>query len=424
MRPRLPEREREPALRADSTRRETAPRVGGGTARGLRGSSVAPSTAEEPRSLFTESRAAWHGPTAREVDARLRAEESEPPARRTRRYVPRSVAHCGGLDYAITTWRVDGEGEPETERFRCRSWRCPRCRRAVAFQDYARIACGIGSRALWVYLVLTMPAEARELPLWQRYVEAKRRWRGAFRKGLVRRWGKSVYVQTWEAHRDGTPHLNLCLSGEAAERMIAGGKHGRVLNARGELRDLAVRSGFGPVLWVEPAWTPQPGSERPLDGLASYLVKCWHSLGGSGPLRARGKLAAELARAEAKAGDQTPIDAPRRFRRFSASPGLLPARIRGGKVTGAVHADATRAWTWDDVRRWEEKRERSAIRLLELAERIDRLGLPLPAWVDRVRPHGQPEEAAGKGRVRGVRRSRVARGDADAQESARAHARG
>lgn len=347
-------------------------------------------------------------------ERRAAAVEARRAARRV--FVPKSVHLCGGPEYRLTTWRRDGTGEPETEPFRCRSWRCARCRSAVAFQDYARIAQGISTRDVWVYVVLTLPAEARRLSLWDRFNGAKAIWRGPFRKALARRWGPSVYVQTWEAHRDGTPHLNLCLSGPAASAMIAGGSHGRVLNVRSELRDMAVRSGFGPVLWVEPAWTPREGAERPLDGLASYLVKCWAALGGSGPLKARGKLAAELARAEAKHGDQTPVGAPPRFRRFSASPRLLPPRLKGDVVTGLVHENRGRSWTWQDVERWERRRERASVRLLEVVERLELSGFPVPAWADRIVRHGQDKTVSGEGALPSLRRENQQGGHAVAQQ--------
>jgi hypothetical protein len=78
-------------------------------------------------------------------------------------------------------------------------------------------------------------------------------------------------------------------------------------------RDAAVRAGFGPVVWAE-CITP-----RNPDALAGYFIKLARELtGGVGGDK----------------GDQSPVDAPKGFRRIRASRGLLPKSTLFGRGDG------------------------------------------------------------------------------------------
>jgi hypothetical protein len=156
---------------------------------------------------------------------------------------------------------------------------------------------------------------------------------------------------------------------------------------RGEIRALAVRAGFGQVFWLEETWTPKEGEERPLAGLASYLVKLSRTLGVDGAPGRRGgeKLAGELTRSALKPGDQTPISAPIGFRRIRASRGILPPRYRGNPAwTGALGASSDPAWTWGVARNVNEARELKVEGACRAIEELEGRGLPIPDAVRRV----------------------------------------
>lgn len=130
----------------------------------------------------------------------------------------------------------------------------------------------------------------------------------SFRKRLVRAWGKTAYVQTWERHQKGGAHVNVIVgNAEIHKRCRDGGW--REFRKRWAIPN-AVECGFGPVLWVEPV--------RSVSEMAGYLVK----------------LARELTGADLK--NQIPTDAPAHFRRIRASRGLLPKPIKSGLYTGRM----------------------------------------------------------------------------------------
>lgn len=128
-----------------------------------------------------------------------------------------------------------------------------------------------------------------------------------FRKRFCREWGPMNYVQTWEAHRSGQPHVNVAISNEnfwtaccvdwQAVRRTWVKPHARA-------------SGFGRIAHVTVAYD--------LDGMAGYFTK----------------LARELTGTASK--DQTPYNAPPHFRRLRASVGFLPPPYRDDQVTGEL----------------------------------------------------------------------------------------
>lgn len=238
----------------------------------------------------------------------------------------RSVRHCGS--YSIVAWRRDGEGRATAFPCLCKSWRCDAgCAWKVAREDYRRIETAATSRRDWVYLVLTLdPREHRDR--WAAFRVGGLLWDKRLRRRLEREHGRLEYVQTWEQHRSGFPHVNILLRSPALldrvrelgiERRTAKGPHGerRALFPlwRRDLARLAPECGFGLRVWAE---LIEPESAQ---GMAAYLAK--HAL------------ASELTRAHTKHGDQRPKEAPRHFRRVRSSRGLLPPRkTSSGQWTG------------------------------------------------------------------------------------------
>lgn len=321
--------------------------------------------------------------------------------------VPVSVAWCATGARQLVVWHRDGTGEVDTRAFRCKSWRCPRCRGHVGLIDYARCAQALAGGHRWLYCVLTLPAEARKRPIWERYRDAGKRWDQALRKRLQRRYGRIQYLQTWEQHRDGTPHLNVVLGGDALLDEVASlGAGAPRWNARARRavavprwrkwwRSSAVACGFGRVTWVEQLWSPESGRAKPAEGLAAYMVKLAHNLGVEGAEQIQNPLdrkAGELTRADVK--DQTPLSAPRGFRRLRASQGLLPPRWGPGELTGALRPSEEGSWDWPRVRRWQEQRESAISKAFDELERCAAQGLPLPDQVRKIVAREHRKQAA------------------------------
>ena len=127
------------------------------------------------------------------------------------------------------------------------------------------------------------------------------------RKRLTRQFGPLLYIQTWEAHRSGYPHVNLCVSN--ASFHAAAGREGRFDNPRFLLKQVK-ESGFGWKCYAEPI--------RDAQRMAGYLTK----------------LGLELAGAAQK--NQVPVRAPPHFRRIRSSRGLLPKRFKDLERTGSL----------------------------------------------------------------------------------------
>lgn len=188
--------------------------------------------------------------------------------------------------------------------FRCKSWRHGgSCQRFRGAQDFVRVSDGILSRGdRWVYLVLTF-ARPVGFTAWDAYLDGVRRWQ-KLNQRLGRRFGPIEYVQTWEKHQKGFPHVNVVIHNRAIWESCQGDGW---RSWRQELIPHLLETGFGRVVHVEPL-RPDTGA-----GLAGYLTKLSRELTGAGPK------------------NQTPIDAPPNFRRLRASQGLLPPIFRPGK---------------------------------------------------------------------------------------------
>jgi hypothetical protein len=261
-----------------------------------------------------------------------------------------SVKRCALGGATLVTWRRGHLGDP-SEQFRlsccfCKSWRCPRCAYGVAMQDLRRLQTGVLTRPWWLYCVLTIDPTQWANP-WHVYRTAGHVWDKRLRKRLERRFGKLTYVQTWEAHRSGWPHLNLLLSGDALRDDVLSYPHGqrvaikhgrerachwtawrsRRRGARGRFKgkrdtwtDWIEASGFGRMKWVEIVDSPA--------GVACYLAKVAREIG------------ATLWKATGNGGDQRPLNAPPHFRRIRSSRALLPT--------------AKAALRWDECQGWHE----------------------------------------------------------------------
>lgn len=292
----------------------------------------------------------------------------------------KSVEACERQDWTLVLWRrgaVDletgelAEGSFYRAPFPCGSWRCRRCGRWRGAVDWARARSGLLRRSAWLYLVLTFDP-SRYADRWEAYRAGGEAWdkglRRSIERGLERvlrelrrrkepipagattdkgELAAPVYLQTWEATARGWPHANVVLSHPLLERWLEEPELGRsrkdepgILEGRGlveratssssgnERRALcpargwkawlereAERAGFGRITWAELL------APRSLGSMAGYLVK----------------LARELTGGASKGGDQTPLSAPRGFRRIRASVGMLPPAPAGsGEFSGML----------------------------------------------------------------------------------------
>ena len=259
----------------------------------------------------------------------------------------RSVQACErGEGGTILVWRrgEEGAGQLIAVPMLCGSWRCRRCSWRVGRQDFRRIEQAVRSRPRWLYCVLTFAQRSLPSP-WDAYRVGGDLWAKRLKRRLERRFGALEYVQTWEAHASGWPHLNLMvtspaliehldeLSDERRWSETAGHGKGRWCTwtpFRKELRGMVAASGLQRADWVERI----DGGE----GLAWYLAKIAH----------------ELSSAALKAADQTPIMAPAHFRRFRGSKGLIPKPV---KYSWIRHVDEATGQITFDIRARNPERE-------------------------------------------------------------------
>lgn len=309
--------------------------------------------------------------------------------------VPKAVEWCATGAKTLVLWRRDGQGEPVEAPFRCKSWRCPRCRSDVALVDYARIAQALAARGPWVYVVVTLPGAARRASIWSQYREVGRIWDRRMRGRLRRRYGRVEYVQTWESHRNGTPHANVVLGGESligdVDELGDGGesyhprlrRRVRVPRWRRWWMAQARAAGFGRVGWVERLWDGAPDAPRPTDGMASYMVTLAHSLGALERRSPLDRTAGELARADHKAA-QVPVQAPKGFRRLRASRGTLPPRYSSPEWTGAIRDSSGEPWHWGVIAERAAARAEAIESAQDTLARLEADGLPVPPGVARM----------------------------------------
>jgi len=238
-------------------------------------------------------------------------------------YINRSILACELGSWTVKTWRKDDPGKVGYRRFECRSWRHEgECRQWKGAQDFVRVKEALESRDGWLYLVLTFD-QSRWKNEWSAYRGGGKMWHNRLRSLLIRKYGKIDYVQTWERHQSGFPHVNLVIHNKAMLTACAveDCTHRRRVGSRvrlcagyaalrQEIKQLAVRAGFGPVIWMEPM--------RGREALAGYVTKLSRELVGAG------------------VKNQVPVNAPSHFRRLRASRGLLPPPHKNDKVTGEL----------------------------------------------------------------------------------------
>jgi len=190
--------------------------------------------------------------------------------------------------------------------YRCRSWRHDGpCRLWCGACDFQRVKYALESHSFWTYLVLTYPPNIRahndQLFKW-----GVRHW-SMLRHRIVREFDKIKYIQTWEVHKSGKPHVNVMISNQAFYNAAL--RNHRWAKKQW-LEPNLVATGWGSVSWLSP--------KDNLEQMAVYLTKLANELTGVGPKM------------------QVPINAPKHFRRIRASRNTLPKRLRNEKITGRL----------------------------------------------------------------------------------------
>jgi hypothetical protein len=213
----------------------------------------------------------------------------------------RYVEACEAKDWHFHLASKGSKNLDSTVFFRCKSWRHhgSKCQLWKGAQDFSRVRETLKRFTDWYYLCLTYPQN--EWPDKQALYRAGVTHWARLRKRIIRKFGKIKYVQTWEAHASGGPHVNVIVSSPGMAECW--GEDWRGLRA--VLNPHAVEVGFGKRFWIEPV--------RPdLDILTGYMVKCARELIGAGPKC------------------QIPYNAPKHFRRLRASQKTLPPVYRSG----------------------------------------------------------------------------------------------
>jgi hypothetical protein len=230
----------------------------------------------------------------------------------------RYIDACHQNRWHLQLWR---RGEPDGDRlsvpFRCKSWRhAGECREYCGACDYVRCMAGLRKYKTWSMLVLTYPQ--REWPRNQMdnlFRFGVKSW-GSLRKKLIANLGPIKYLQTWEIHKSGYPHVNVVIANKSLQVHATEADRRRTFCkprsdfVKGPLTEFITESGFGPQFHLS--------ALRDRLRVAGYLVKLANELAGSGPK------------------DQTPVNAPRHFRRLRASVGLLPPRNESEEFTGQI----------------------------------------------------------------------------------------
>jgi hypothetical protein len=217
------------------------------------------------------------------------------------------VAACECGAWTIEVWPRDDPQRSKIVPFKCRSWRhAGECRLWKGAQDFVRMKEAMEKYDYWSHVNLTF-----EQPVGKNmdylFRKGKDLW-AKLRKRLNRRLKPMKYIQTWEVHRSGVPHLHVALmSVKLFESAICDPWD----NWEWLLQTDAVECGFGPVGWCERLDSKE--------AMAGYL----------------GKLARELT--EGGKEYQIPWNAPKNFRRLRASVRLLPPPVRNPDITGILH---------------------------------------------------------------------------------------
>jgi hypothetical protein len=216
------------------------------------------------------------------------------------------ITACECQAWSLKVWPKDHPEQATQVPFKCRSWRHGGdCRLWKGAQDFARIKEAMEKHSHWSHLCLTFQNQSKSTPF-ELFKVAIYCW-SRLRKRIIREYGDIQYIQTWERHKSGFPHVHIALSNiEMYEREFSGGKE----TFDELIRNHAVESGFGKRGWLEPL--------RDQSAFAGYLTKLARELTG------RGK------------DYQIPTNAPKHFRRLRASVGLLPPKHKNPDITGML----------------------------------------------------------------------------------------
>lgn len=228
----------------------------------------------------------------------------------------RSVQACTCGEWHLHVWNPEDPEWPGVHvPWTCRSWRHEgECRQWKGAQDFARVAVAINRRPDWTVITLTFP-QADWPDKWKLYKAGVVLW-AKLRKRFVRTFGKMEYIQTWEAHASGWPHVNLAVANE--DLFWRATENWRAVR-RYWLKPHAMACGFGPVMWIKTMYDP--------NGLAGYMTKLSRELTGAGTK------------------GQVPVNAPHHFRRLRASRGTLPR---------VIHSDLTGRLLKCPLEQWEQ----------------------------------------------------------------------
>lgn len=265
----------------------------------------------------------------REMEERLRAIylrrakiEESPSAE------PLYIRACRLEDWHLRLWRRDGTGEEVNAKFKCGSWRHEgECARRRAAQDFARISKALEDYKIQElsFFVLTFD-RMKFRNQWDAYKGLVRCWQ-TFSQALRREFGELAYVSVAEQHRNGWPHLNVVVAcknlgarlRDNKQEANAGDGHPLAIYKRG-LRDWLItrakRAGFGAMVSVELV--------RNKKKMADYVVKL---------------ASVENVVGEVSKLSQTPVQAPKGFRRLRSSRGFLPPIEKDEEWTGELVLD-------------------------------------------------------------------------------------
>lgn len=166
----------------------------------------------------------------------------------------------------------------------------------------------------WSHVTLTF-ARQRERTIASTYRVGYQCW-SALRKRITRRYVDLDYIQTWERHQSGFPHMHMAArcyplqEGCQNYALSPADKEYGYLNFVDLLQADAVACGFGSRGWIDPI--------SDVEAMSGYLVK----------------LAREITGAGIKS--QIPTNAPPHFRRIRASRGVLAPPHKDPDITGLL----------------------------------------------------------------------------------------
>ncbi len=220
---------------------------------------------------------------------------------------PEYIRACAENRWHLQVWRRGEKGSSlRRVPYRCRSWRhAGPCREWCGACDFVRVKQAVQELNFWTYLVLTYPSEiAADTDCLFRW--GVKHW-SKLRKRIVYEFDAIKYIQTWEVHKSGKPHVNVLISNQALYNACL--SNHRWVKQKW-LEPALVETGWGPISWLSP--------KDNVEQMAAYLTK----------------LARELTGAGVK--DQVPMNAPRHFRRIRASRNTLPKRHKDPTLTGKL----------------------------------------------------------------------------------------